>query len=320
MSLFHPLDTTGARLHRRLVMRMWPLVTAFTRYAWKHSKSIHSLDAESTWLWTFIWKTNRHLFCLPRTRSWEVQVQMTQTVRMCLDLSRLNDAVALCFGIGEYGIGYTCRLFCRPESIILDVGANVGSTTLAFAEMVPRGHVHSFEPSAAMRSALLSNIRLSNLTNVTVYPFGLADSHSVGRLQIAMNGNPGSAYFVSDQRAEVELRSLDEVLPSIRPVDFVKIDVEGYEKYVLMGGQQLLSRDKPAIVVEINETALQRAGSCSQAVFDLLGQWGYGIWGLRKGRFYEYDRQTHRPLAVHNVLALHPGNARIWQILEDQCS
>jgi FkbM family methyltransferase len=237
---------------------------------------------------------------------------------MELDIARLTDALTLSFGIGESGIGHLCNMFCRPNSIVMDVGANIGSTTLAFAEIVSQGQVHAFEPAADMRSVLLSNIQSSHFTNVAVYPFGLAEGYRAGHLQIAMQGNPGSAYFVPDQTGEVELWSLDEVMSSIHPVDFVKMDVEGYEKYVLIGGQQLLCHDKPAIVFEVSEPTLQRAGTCSQEVFDLLERWGYTLWGLKEGRFYEYVPQAHRTSSVHNVLALHPGNAWIWQILEDR--
>jgi len=247
---------------------------------------------------------------------------MSHRVRMRLDLSRLTDALCYVYGIGESEIGYACTLFCSPESVILDIGANVGTTALFFAEQVPRGRVHAFEPSAGMLSALRTNIQLSGLENITVHPFGLAESPTSGRLRLAHEGNPGSAFVTSEggPGEEVELRVLDDVLDGVlapdQPLDFVKIDVEGFEHRVLQGGRECLSRHKPVLVIEINDAALERAGTDAQEIFRDLEDLGYRLFYLHRGHLRALVPQEWAARRLYNLVAVHPASKRHWQVIE----
>jgi len=237
---------------------------------------------------------------------------------MCLNLARLTDAFAYCFGIGESEIGFLCTLFCAADSVILDVGANIGTATLFFAETVSSGKVHAFEPSSAMRSALTTNISLSGFRNIHVHPYGLSDVSDSGWLQRAMAGNPGSSYFTKSNlsgsaEARAELRALDEVIILDEQIDLIKIDVEGYEYRVLLGGNKLVLRYKPVLIVEVNEAALIRAGSSSSQVCQVLNEWGYRFFCLEQGRFCEYALDNAQGL--HNLIAVHPLT-RFWQVVE----
>jgi FkbM family methyltransferase len=314
---FDPIDFTGARLHRHLLLEMASVVAAISRLIWQRSDASRSTWHERTLLWQFIWKVNRYVDCLPRAQSYELEVKMSPEIRMRLDLARLTDSFAYCFGVGESEIGYVCSLFCEPEAVVLDVGAGVGTTTLAFAEKVPFGTVHAFEPSSGMRNALLANIALCGFKNVLVHPFGLSDSLERGQLQLAMVGNPGSAYFTPDnQTTQVELRVLDEVLDADERVDFVKIDVEGYEYRVLLGGSRLILRHKPILVVEINQTALERAGGGSDQLFHLLYDWGYQLLYVDRGQFFNYIPEEHVGQGIHNIIAVHVNGRRVQHIVQ----
>ena len=314
---FAPIDFTGAAFHRRSLLKISPMVAAITRLVWQRSDASRSTWHERTVLWQSIWNINRYIGCLPRAQSHELEVRMSSKVRMRLNLARLTDAFAYCFGIGESEIGYVCSLSCKPESVVLDVGANIGTTTLAFAEKVPFGRVHAFEPSSEMRDVLLTNIALCGFKNILIHPFGLSDSLDRGRLQLAMAGNPGSAYFISDNKtAEVELRILDEVLDSDEHIDFVKIDVEGYEYRVLLGGSRLISRYEPILVVEMNQTALERAGASSDQLLHLLYDRGYRLLYVHQGQFLDYVPDRHINQGIHNIVAVHSDSRRAQHIFQ----
>lgn len=77
------------------------------------------------------------------------------------------------------------------------------------------------------------------------------------------NTGVGRIKGVGDQK--VNVRSLDSY--NLDTVDFIKMDVEGYEPKVIMGGEKLIKRDWPVLCVEIN-----RDDNDSQAI---LESWGY---------------------------------------------
>ncbi|MEO6596455.1 MAG: FkbM family methyltransferase [Planctomycetota bacterium] len=294
---------------------MWlplaPAVNRLLRWLWSHTA--HS---RSTWFdsrrWRAVWNVNRWFAVVPRVERELVQVRFSPAIRMELDLSRLTDVLAFCYGPGELEVGHACARLCPRDGVVVDVGGNIGTTALSFAASVPRGHVHVFEPSREMLPILRRNLELSAVRNVSVHAFGLSDAPSRGRLQVATAGNPGSAFFVVDGVDRVappavdriEVKCLDEVLAAVPRLDFVKIDVEGYELRVLRGAAALLARHRPAVLFEVNESALQRAATSGREVCDFLLERGYRLQYLHRGQFRDYDPATMLQRKLHNVIAL----------------
>ena len=63
--------------------------------------------------------------------------------------------------------------FCRPGDYVVDVGANIGTHTLAFARLVgERGRVFAFEPQRMVAQVLAANAALNSLTNGPYLPSG----------------------------------------------------------------------------------------------------------------------------------------------------
>jgi FkbM family methyltransferase len=242
---------------------------------------------------------------------------------MDLDLSRLTDSFVYSFGIGESEIRYLCSLFCNTDSIVLDVGSHVGSTALAFSLIASRGTVHAFEPSPTIREALLRNINLNKITNIVIHPFGLSDKSGFARLTLAMEGNPGSAYCTETKTPEpdtIELRSLDEAFGSRNRIDFVKVDIEGYEYKAIIGATQVLARWKPVLVVEINEKALVNAGATKKQVLTLLEGFGYHVFYLDQGKFCKYNADDQNNRGIHNVVCVHPDRTEAFTVIEKEMS
>ena len=276
---FRPLDPAQLSWFRRAAMSLRGPVSRLLRWAWSLSG-----PSRSTWFdsrrWRAVWAVNRWFSATPRLHRDVTVVRFGPKIRMELDLTRLTDVLAYCYGPGEIEVGYACSLLCPRDGVVADVGGNIGTTTLAFAASVPAGHVHTFEPSKDMRVFLHRNIELSEAHNITVHPFGLAEEPSRHRLKVAIAGNPGSAFIVDDQplvaddggsdaamaegEQAIEVRRFDEVLDPDSRLDFVKIDVEGYELHVLRGAEAVLRRQRPSVLFEVNQSALERAGTSGQ--------------------------------------------------------
>jgi len=162
------------------------------------------------------------------------------------------------------------------KSVVLDVGANIGCTSLFFGARARR--VISFEPSPTTFQFLRENIQRAGLQNVELHNFALGLENGSSALTYAANNRSGG--FISDTTAssghvteKIEIRRLDDVaahLP-ITHADFVKIDVEGFERNVLEGGRLFVARVTPVVALELNHwclNAFQRI--CVPDFFDYL--------------------------------------------------
>ncbi|MGE3175616.1 MAG: FkbM family methyltransferase [Planctomycetota bacterium] len=311
---FEPIDPTDLSWLRRAMMPLRGPVNRALRWLWRRTP-----HARSTWFdshrFRLVWNANRWFAATPRRHRTPVEVQFAPGVRMELDLSRLTDVLAFCYGPGEFEVGHAAALLCPDDGVVVDVGGNIGTTALSFAATARRGAVHVFEPSRDMLRQLRRNIELSGARNVVVHPCGLADAPARARIEVAIAGNPGSGY-VAPAAADggddaIDVRCMDDVLGDLPRLDFVKIDVEGLELRVLRGADALLRRHRPAVLLEINEQALARAGTSGAAVCAHLQQLGYSLAWLRRGVLQPYDPGTMLERRMHNVIAVHPSTAAV---------
>jgi FkbM family methyltransferase len=144
-----------------------------------------------------------------------------------------------------------------PQATVLDIGANIGNHTLAFAT---RAHtVHAFEPIPYLYEVLNGNVTRNALKHVRAHNLALSDHAGSATINMVNAGNYGASSF--DKRSEgttpvdVTLTTGDTFVNEhgIARVDFVKIDVEAHEVFVLRGLMQTLQRDRPFITMEWND-------------------------------------------------------------------
>lgn len=141
------------------------------------------------------------------------------------------------------------RRLLRPGWSVADVGANIGYYALLFAEAVgPAGRIACFEPEPDNLVELRRNVEDNRLPRTDVFPVAVGASAGTVSLRAGINGS-----VTADGSGEIQvpLRSLDELLAD-RRVDFIKIDVEGYEGHVLDGAARLLLDQRPTLYVEIH--------------------------------------------------------------------
>jgi FkbM family methyltransferase len=146
----------------------------------------------------------------------------------------------------------------RKQALTLDVGANIGNHTLVMARFAHK--VYAFEPQVATGIRLADNVRLNGLTNVDILPYGLADKDEAISLFVATDGIGGATTYVKDSarsNAQVVMsqvrngdRALDEI--GVDAVDFIKIDVEGFEFNALSGLQRHIQKSRPIVLMEWN--------------------------------------------------------------------
>lgn len=154
------------------------------------------------------------------------------------------------------------RCFISDDDIVLDIGANIGFTAILFGDLAQA--VHAFEPSPTTFAFLQKNVERSGLENISCHNMGLGAE--AGEFTLTFKADNRSGGFVSDQtetgggfvNETIVVRALDEVVESLElpGMDFIKMDVEGFEGSVIRGAQQTLSTYQPAVVLELNHWCL----------------------------------------------------------------
>jgi len=130
---------------------------------------------------------------------------------------------------------------------VANVGANIGYHTLLFAHNVgSRGRVVSFEPDPVNLGELHTNCDANNLDHVSVVEAAVGNEKGKVGFRSGLNGNIDTSSGHS-----VPITTIDATF-SDRPVDFIKVDVEGFEMSVLEGAKDVISRDMPIIFLEMH--------------------------------------------------------------------
>jgi FkbM family methyltransferase len=197
------------------------------------------------------------------------------------------------------------RRLIKPDAVIFDIGANAGNFTHIFSNLAPQGHVYAFEPGSYALSILRRVIPARCRNNVTLIEHGLSDKEETLELHLPVKksgslghgiGHIGKDY--NDARATVcehiPLRRLDDVAHELKidRLDFIKIDVEGWETHALRGGEKTIARFKPVIMMEMSERFLQRAGSSRKELIDFLQGHGYTLYNQRYAEITRVPEQT----------------------------
>lgn len=185
-------------------------------------------------------------------------------------------------GKGTYQFSKLCRaiVLVKNKGHAVDVGAQVGLWTRVLA--LEFESVTAFEPVLEFAECL--GLNCSEFDNVNFYPFALGSHH--GTIGMAAEKDIATAHVVPDgRRNQVPISPLDAY--KLKPIDFLKIDAEGYETAIVVGAEKTIRRDKPIIVIEQKRKRLARYGLKPEAGVDLLKSWGaevawedHGDWCL----------------------------------------
>jgi FkbM family methyltransferase len=174
----------------------------------------------------------------------------------------------------------------RPGTVSVDVGANVGLTTLALARRVgSAGRVFALEPEADNFRLLSRTLAEVGLAQVEARQLAAADHSGWMTLYVSERDRRDHRIFPveEDERALATVRAvcLDDLLAQEERVGLVVIDVCGAELSVLRGMRATLARKPaPRILCTLAPALLRRAGVGRDAFFDPLREAGLASWRL----------------------------------------
>ncbi len=159
--------------------------------------------------------------------------------------------------------------FVLPGDVCFDIGANIGVYSMVFARLSGSpDRVHAFEPVDHIRDRFLANARLNGFESIHLNALALGaepgslDMHQIkegvfraGTSTLVRNENLAALGEDAFVTRPVTVTTLDRYVAdaALERVDFIKIDVEGFELPVLQGAKETLTRFRPAILFEYDE-------------------------------------------------------------------
>jgi FkbM family methyltransferase len=170
----------------------------------------------------------------------------------------------------------------KESDTVIDCGANFGYNAVLMGKQIgPTGKLVAFEPQRIINQQLCGNMILNNIYNASI-------------IQTALGSEPGETTMspvayengwvnigdtsVGDGGEAVDVRTLDEL--QIQSLNFIKMDVQGYELFALQGGKKLIKQTLPDIFIEIEEHQLAKFNVTKDQLVNYIKSFGYRMFRI----------------------------------------
>ncbi len=195
-----------------------------------------------------------------------------------LDLREVIDSSLYFSGTFEEDVEKIIKFRVKPGMCVLDIGANVGYHTFRMSKLAGKsGRVYAIEPTGWAYRKLIRNAQLNpEFDNIIFSKLGLSNADT-GTTQMHFQ----SSYRLDGKQQSaienIELLTLDTFLDreNIGKIDFIKLDVDGFEGRVMQGAARSLTDMKPIILFEMNPSTMLENGDDPEAMVQILVQAGY---------------------------------------------
>lgn len=165
----------------------------------------------------------------------------------------------------------------RPGDVYVDIGGNVGVMAFNAAKAVgPTGKVIAFEPNPRNTMAFQRGMLANGTENVRLFAMAVSDVPRMVSITRMSNAKTSTTIDPLQTNYVVQALPADELLAGEPRIDFIKIDIEGFELPALQGLSQTLARHKPLVLCEFNPLCLGEAGFTpsilADRIFDLTDE------------------------------------------------
>ncbi len=170
-----------------------------------------------------------------------------------------------------------CKQALTPDDVVIEVGSNIGSHTLALSKFVTKGAVFAFEPQKIIFQNLCANISINSITNCFCSQIALSDNKDqklyFPNYDFTKEQNFGAMSFLNNTKAnyniEAKVDTLDNRFSNFNNLKLLKIDAEGMEVNVIKGGIELIKRTKPVLYIENAPDYIEKSEELIELVFSL---------------------------------------------------
>ena len=206
-------------------------------------------------------------------------------------------------GIGRTGraleYNYHLQQLVKEGDTVIDIGANLGYYTRPLADIVgAAGEVYAVEPVPIIFSVLKRNV--GGRKNVTLLNYALGSEERT--IEMANDSVAAAGYFgtgrnfVSDGelsgdaiRFSAQMVRGSRLFADLKRIDFIKCDIEGYERVVIPELQPLIERHHPTVLIETD-------GETRQEIIKMFSQMGYRAYMLENGKEVTLDAASDKDI------------------------
>lgn len=168
----------------------------------------------------------------------------------------------------------------NKDSICLDIGTNIGQHAIFMSLVASEGTIYAFEPLKLLVNQINDSINKNNIKNIQVNNFGLSNISGTQNVYLD-NLNIGRTTFDIRKEAasieKAEIKIFDEWWEDRSRVDFLKMDVEGYEYYALKGMKNMLEKYHPTMLIEFTPLFYKKMDIRSEDILNFIWDLGYSI-------------------------------------------
>lgn len=216
--------------------------------------------------------------------------------------------IARALGIGRRGraleYNYHLPQLLRRGDIAIDIGANLGYYTRPMADIVgAEGRVYAVEPVPVIFSVLERNVRGRGNVSLMNYALGEED----GTIEMANDSVAEAGYFGTGRnfvsegklsmqaiRFSAQMRRGSELFGALERVDFIKCDIEGYERVVIPELRPIIERHHPTVLIETD-------GQTREQIIEIFSAMGYKAYMLMDGREVELDTNSDKDIIFRYI-------------------
>lgn len=208
---------------------------------------------------------------------------------------------ALGLGRGGRALEYVYHLpqLVKKGDTVIDIGANLGYYTCPLADLVgEQGKVYAVEPVPVIFSVLKRNV--GNRKNVELLNYALGEQ--CREIEMANDSVASVGYFGTGRnfvsegelskdavRFTAQMRRGSELFKDVENIDFIKCDIEGYERVVLPEMRPLIERHHPTVLVETD-------GDSRQQMIRMFTELGYSAYMLVGGKEVTLDPESDKDI------------------------
>jgi len=194
---------------------------------------------------------------------------------------------------------------CQARTLVLDIGANIGLFATRFSEHFDQ--VVCFEPTTTVYDCLRLNC--AGFDNISIHKVGLGQHTGTAKISMPESSRNCGVYSMVDFAA-LQDGVWQETVPVMKLDDFeltpdlIKMDVQGFEPYVLQGALATLKRSAPVLMIEVEGTAVRNS------IHSILKPLGYEP--VAAARHDQIWIKTHEPTgacAASNDLTSNPHDS-----------
>lgn len=206
-------------------------------------------------------------------------------------------------GLGRTGraleYNYHLPQLVRRGDVAIDIGANLGYYTRPLADIVGvEGTVYAVEPVPVIFSVLERNVRGCRNVHLMNYALGKEECDvemandsvaEVGYFGTGRNFVSEGALSKSAVRFTARMRRGSDLFGGLERIDFIKCDIEGYERVVMPELRTLIERHHPTVLIETD-------GETRHEIIEMFSEMGYRAYILEAGREVTLDAESDKDI------------------------